>query len=122
VTFSSKGIINTNIQPTISHGVKLRVASMALRFSSGSSSSSLFFSAAATSRTSLSSRSSSTIRYSFSIAFFSRSARPLALSANDCHSTTRSSATLQSCTIKQTSNMSWATYRQCIIDGDDASP
>jgi hypothetical protein len=70
----------------------------------------------------LSSRSRSTIHYSFFAAFFSRSARPLALSANDCHNTTRSSATLKTRTIKQTSNMSWATYRQRIIDGDDASP
>jgi hypothetical protein len=70
----------------------------------------------------LSSRSRLTIRCSFSIAFFSRSAQPLALSTNDCHKTTRSSATLQSCTIKQTSIMSWATYCQCVIDGGDAGP
>jgi hypothetical protein len=70
----------------------------------------------------LSSHSRSMIRCSFSIAFSSRSARPLALSANDCHSTTRSSTTLQSCMIKQTSNVSWATYRHCVIDGDDAGP
>jgi hypothetical protein len=53
----------------------------------------------------LSSRSRSTICCSFSVAFFSRSARPLALYANDCHS-----------------NMPWATYRHRAINGDDAGP
>jgi hypothetical protein len=67
------------------------VAFTALRFSSASSSSSLFFSAVAASRTSLSSRSRSTIHCSFSVAFFSRSARLWACSTKDCHNTTRSS-------------------------------
>jgi hypothetical protein len=48
----------------------------------------------------LSSRSRSIIRCSFAVVSFSRPARPLALSANYCHSTTRSLATLQSHTTK----------------------
>jgi hypothetical protein len=48
----------------------------------------------------LSSRSRSTISCSFSAACFSTSARPLALSANDCYRVTRSSATFQQQTIK----------------------
>jgi hypothetical protein len=69
---------------------------MALRFSSASSSSSFFsFSAAAASQTSLSKSSRSTIYCSFSIAFFSRSARPLALSASDCYKVTSSSTSFQ---------------------------
>jgi hypothetical protein len=72
------------------------VASTALRLSSASSSSSLFLStAAAASRTSLSSRSRSMIRCSFSSACRSWLARPLALSASDYFKITRSLATLQ---------------------------
>jgi hypothetical protein len=91
---------------------------MALRFSSASSSSSLFFSTATASRTSLSSRSRSVIRCSFSSAFFSRSARLWAHYAKDCHNITRSSLAFPQGIIKKST--SWATYCHRIVDGHNA--
>jgi hypothetical protein len=89
------------------------VASTPLRLSFASSSSSLFFSAAATSWTSLSSRSRSTICCSFSVAFFSRSARLWARSAKDCHNITWSSVAFQPGIIKKKTH---------VVNGNNAHP
>jgi hypothetical protein len=83
------------INSLVAAALNCAVASTTLRLSSASSFSSLFLSAAAASLTSLSSRSRSVIRCSFSSACRSWSARPLALSASDYYKITRSLATLQ---------------------------
>jgi hypothetical protein len=93
---------------------------MALRFSSAILSSSLLFSADAASRTSLSSRSRSVIRCSFSAAFFSRSVVLWAHSSKDYHNITRSSVAFQQSIIKNST--SWATCHQRIVDGHNAGP
>jgi hypothetical protein len=93
MTFFSKGI---RIRPTTSHGIELRGSLHGFAFFLGELILELLLGGYR-----LAESSRSTIRCSFSVAFFSRSARPLALFASDYHNTTRSSATLRARTIKQ---------------------
>jgi hypothetical protein len=106
MTFYSKRDKDQNLP--VAAALNCAVASTALHLSSASSSLSLFLSAAAASRTSLSSRSRSVIRCSFSSACHSWSARPLALSASDYYKITRLSTMLQ----KQNNQAVIIHYRQ----------
>jgi hypothetical protein len=70
----------------------------------------------------LSSRSRTMIHCSFSVAFLSWSARPLALFANDYHKNNKVIGKTSVMYDQRTGNMSWATYRQRVVDGDNAGP